>query len=79
MKMLMLMNGAFAVDHFNMKSRDDVNSEIKRRCNIDTGSGDAWVELDCNAVDSAIYVDTDAGTCETFKLTAKVVSEIVIT
>lgn len=79
MKLLLILNGDYVVNEYTLKSRDDVNETIKRRCNIDTGSGDAWVECNNDAVDSAIYIDTVAGTCETFKLEAKIVSEIVIT
>jgi hypothetical protein len=77
--MVMIMSDWRTINQRILKSRDEINSAIKAMCVIESTAHEAWVDCDNEAVDTAVYIDTDAGTCETFKLEAKVVTEIVIT
>lgn len=80
MKLLLIMEGDRVITEWSLSSRNEINDTIKRYCTIESGGGDySWVECRNETVDTAVYIDTDAGTCEMFKLEVKVVSTIVIT
>lgn len=79
MKLLLIMCNDSVIGERTLKSRDEVSAAITGMCEITTSNGNVWIECGDSTANSAVYIDTEAGTCVTFKLIAKVFVEVITT
>jgi hypothetical protein len=73
-----------ALDNIAVISRDEVREVILNILDINHDDGTAIYSGDVDRnhdiiVDSAVFIDTEAGTSEEFKISARITAEIIIT